>query len=116
MAWFGRKKKKARKKPPVLEPVGAPVAQVAPIAQPSVVQPLGVMPAVQAEPAVQQPVIAVAPIGVERVSLAVPENLDELVIVGQNLEVIRVDGRDVVSALGRPVAVLSNAMIEYRPR
>ena len=59
---------------------------------------------------------AVAPIGVERVSLAVPENLDELVIVGQSLEVMRVDGRDVVSALGRPVAVLSNATIEYRPR
>ena len=64
MAWFGRKKKKARKKPPVLEPVGAPVAQAAPVAQPGVVQPLGVMPAVQAEPAVQQPVIEVAPIGV----------------------------------------------------
>jgi hypothetical protein len=62
MAWFGRKKKKARKKPPVLEPVGAPVA--APVAQPGVVQPLGVMPAVQAEPAVQQPVIEVAPVGV----------------------------------------------------
>ena len=64
MAWFGKKKKKARKKPPVLEPVGAPVAQAAPVAQPGVVQPLGVMPAVQAEPAVQQPVIEVAPIGV----------------------------------------------------
>ena len=64
MAWFGRKKKKARKKPPVLEPVGAPVAQAAPVAQSGVVQPLGVMPAVQAEPAVQQPVIEVAPIGV----------------------------------------------------
>ena len=61
MAWFGRKKKKARKKPPVLEPIGAPVA---PVAQPGVVQPLGVMPAVQAEPAVQQPVIEVAPVGV----------------------------------------------------
>jgi len=64
MAWFGRKKKKARKKPPVLEPVGAPVAQAAPVAQSGVVQPLGVMPAVQAEPAVQQPMIEVAPIGV----------------------------------------------------
>ena len=64
MAWFGRKKKKARKKPPVLEPVGAPVAQTAPVAQPGVVQPLGVMPAVQAEPAVQQPVVEVAPVGV----------------------------------------------------
>jgi len=64
MAWFGRKKKKARKKPPVLEPVGTPVAQTAPVAQPGVVQPLGVMPAVQAEPAVQQPVVEVAPVGV----------------------------------------------------
>lgn len=58
MAWFGRKKKKARKKPPVLEPVGAPVAQAVPVAQPGVVQPLGVMPAVQ------QPVVEVAPVGV----------------------------------------------------
>tara|TARA_B100000809_G_scaffold159419_1_gene156782 strand:+ start:99 stop:980 length:882 start_codon:yes stop_codon:yes gene_type:complete len=63
MAWFGRKKKKARKKPPVLEPIGAPVAQTAPVAQPGVaqpgvVQPLGVMPAVQ------QPVVEVAPVGV----------------------------------------------------
>jgi len=56
MAWFG--KKKARKKPPVLEPVGAPVAQAVPVAQPGVVQPLGVMPAVQ------QPVVEVAPVGV----------------------------------------------------
>ena len=58
MAWFGRKKKKARKKPPVLEPVGAPVAQAVPVAQPGIVQPLGVMPAVQ------QPVVEVAPVGV----------------------------------------------------
>ena len=58
MAWFGRKKKKARKKPPVLEPVGAPVAQAVPVAQPGLVQPLGVMPAVQ------QPVVEVAPVGV----------------------------------------------------
>ena len=58
MAWFGRKKKKARKKPPVLEPVGAPVVQAVPVAQPGVVQPLGVMPAVQ------QPMVEVAPVGV----------------------------------------------------
>ncbi len=65
MGWFGRKKKKARKKPPVLEPMGAPVAQIAPVAQPSVVQPADVMPAVQAAvPAVQHPVIEVAPVGV----------------------------------------------------
>ena len=64
MSWFGRKKKNARKKPPVLEPVGAPVAQVVPVVQAGIVQPLGIMPAVQAKPTVQQPVIEVAPVGV----------------------------------------------------
>ena len=59
---------------------------------------------------------AVAPTGVERISLIVPEDLDELVIVGRSLEVVRIDGRDMVTALGRPMAVLSEATIEYRPR
>ena len=60
MAWFGKKKKKARKKPPVLEPVGAPVAQAAPVVQPGIgaVQPFGGIPAVQ------QPVVEIAPVGV----------------------------------------------------
>ena len=72
MGWFGGKKKKARKKPPVLEPVGAPAAQVVPVAQPGIelVQTPGIMPAIQAVPAVQpvtpavQPVVEVAPVGV----------------------------------------------------
>ena len=59
---------------------------------------------------------AVAPTGLERISLTVPEDIDELVIVGQSLEVVRIDGRDMVTALGRPVAVLSAATLEYRPR
>lgn len=59
---------------------------------------------------------AVAPTGVERISMTVPEDLEELVIVGQSLEVNRLDGRDMVTALGRPVAVLSEATLEYRPR
>ena len=60
MAWFGKKKKKARKRTPVLEPVGTPVAQAAPVVQPSIeaVQPFGEMPAVQ------QPVVEIAPVGV----------------------------------------------------
>lgn len=59
---------------------------------------------------------AVAPTGVERISMIVPEDIDELVIVGQSLEIVQLDGRDMVTALGRPVAVLSDATIEYRPR
>ena len=60
MAWFGRKKKKVRKKPPVLEPVGAPVAQPGVVA----VQPQGVMPAVEVASITPQPVVEIAPIGV----------------------------------------------------
>ena len=61
MAWFGGKKKKAKKSPPVLEPVGNPAVQAAPAAQTA--------PAVQAAPAIQpipaaQPVVEVAPVGV----------------------------------------------------
>jgi hypothetical protein len=59
---------------------------------------------------------AVAPTGKERISLIVPEDLDELVIVGRSLEIVRVDGRDRVTASGRPVAILSEATIEYHPR
>ena len=73
MAWFGGKKKKAKKSPPVLEPVGNPAVQAVPAAQanPAVqavpsVQPA---PAVQATPTIQpvpaaQPVVEVAPVGV----------------------------------------------------
>nr|AIE93570.1 hypothetical protein [uncultured marine group II/III euryarchaeote AD1000_39_C04] len=55
-----QEKKKARKKPPVLEPVGAPVAQAVPAVQPGIeaVQPFGEIPAVQ------QPVVEIAPVGV----------------------------------------------------
>jgi len=76
MAWFGGKKKKAKKKAPVLEPVGTPTAQAVPGVQaaPAVqavqaapaVQPVQAAPAVQpvqAAPAVQ-PVVEVAPVGV----------------------------------------------------
>ena len=70
MAWFGGKKKPKRK-PPVLEPVGTPavqaappVVQAAPVAQPTLepVQPNQGIPAVQAAPA-GQPIVEVAPVG-----------------------------------------------------
>ena len=63
MGWFGGKKKPKRK-PPVLEPVGAPAVQAAPAAvQPVPVQANPGMPSIQAAPAAQQPTIEVAPIG-----------------------------------------------------
>ena len=81
MAWFGGKKKPKRK-PPVLEPVGSPAVQAAPaavqaapaavqaapVAQPALepVQPNQGIPAIQAVPA-SQPVVEVAPVGDEGV-------------------------------------------------
>ena len=73
MAWFGGKKKKVKKSPPVLEPVGNTTVQAAPAVQatPAVQAAPAVqaVPAVQAAPAVQatpavQPVVEVAPVGV----------------------------------------------------
>ena len=59
---------------------------------------------------------AIAPTGSERVYVTVPPDVDQISIVGQSLEVVRAESRDTFRALGRPVAVLSDARIEYRPR
>jgi len=59
---------------------------------------------------------AVAPTGTERVVVAVPDDVDQLVIAGQSLEVVRGDGRDMVTGLGRPVATVSDVVLEYQAR
>ena len=59
MGWFSGKKKPKRK-PPVLEPVGTPAVQTAPAVQP--VANSGI-PSIQAAPAAQQPTVEVAPVG-----------------------------------------------------
>ena len=59
---------------------------------------------------------AVAPTGSERVVVVVPDDVDQLVIAGQSLEIVRGDGRDMVTGLGRPVATVSDVVIEYEAR
>jgi hypothetical protein len=59
---------------------------------------------------------AVAPAGVELVSIQLPEDVGEQVsILGENLRVKRPDGDDFFTAPGRPVATISNVTLEYRP-
>lgn len=59
---------------------------------------------------------AVAPTGDEFISITLPEDVGEQVtILGEKLTVIRPDGTDNFSAAGRPIATISNVMIEYRP-
>jgi len=58
---------------------------------------------------------AVAPTGAEPVSIMIPEEAMQVSILGEKLSVVRVDGMDTFSASGRPMAVISNVMVEYHP-
>lgn len=59
---------------------------------------------------------AVAPTGVERVYLTISAEVDQVAIVGQSLEIVRLESRDTFRSPGRPVAVISDVQVEYRPR
>ena len=58
---------------------------------------------------------AVAPTGAEPVTLSVPEGVDEVILSGERLSIERVGGTEVITAPGRPYAVVSGVEIEYRP-
>ena len=58
---------------------------------------------------------AVAPTGTEPVTMTLPAGVEAVSIVGLSLNVVRVDGVDDFSITGRPMAVISNVMLEYRP-
>jgi len=60
---------------------------------------------------------AVAPTGAEAVTIVIPadEPTESISIVGLRLTEGRVDGTDVFQASGRPIAIISNVMLQYRP-
>jgi hypothetical protein len=59
---------------------------------------------------------AVAPTGGEMITLELPEDVvDQVSILGESLRVKRPDGDDNFTSAGRPIATISNVMIEYRP-
>ena len=58
---------------------------------------------------------AVAPTGTEAVTITIPEEEQQVSILGEKVTVERLDGTATYSSAGRPVAVISNVMIEYRP-
>lgn len=59
---------------------------------------------------------AVAPTGTESISVTIPAAEETISILGEKLAVIRADGTDNFITPGRPVAVISNVMLRYRPR
>ena len=58
---------------------------------------------------------AVAPTGAEAITITIPEEENQVSIVGEKVTVERLDGTATYSSPGRPIAVISNVMIEYRP-
>ena len=58
---------------------------------------------------------AVAPVGTEKVVVEVPESYDAVALVGETLSITRLDGSETVKAPGRPIAVVSNAQVQYQP-
>jgi hypothetical protein len=58
---------------------------------------------------------AVAPVGTERVSIDVPEDVNEVGLLGEKLTVITVNGTETFTAAQRPVADVSNINVDYQP-
>ena len=58
---------------------------------------------------------AVAPVGTEQLSVTIPEDEDSVSLLGEKLVMVRVDGSSTYSAPGRPIAVVSDVQVEYRP-
>jgi hypothetical protein len=59
---------------------------------------------------------AVAPSGAELITMELPADVaDQVSILGESLRVKRPDGDDNFMTPGRPIATISNVMVEYRP-
>jgi hypothetical protein len=58
---------------------------------------------------------AVAPTGAEAITITIPESESQVSILGEKLTSERIDGTATYTSPGRPVAIISNVMIEYHP-
>lgn len=59
---------------------------------------------------------AVAPSGAEFITMELPADIGEQVsVLGERLTVMRPDGLDTFTSPGRPIASISNVMLEFRP-
>ncbi len=58
---------------------------------------------------------AVAPAGREPVLVTVPANVDQVSVLGETLDALTPAGHETVVMPGRPVAIVSNILFEYRP-
>ena len=58
---------------------------------------------------------AVAPTGTETIVVSIPQNVTEVSLLGERLVVKTLDGEESFVSSGRPIAVVSNATVQYTP-
>jgi len=58
---------------------------------------------------------AVAPTGSEPVRVDLPEKINDICVLGEKLSVRRLDADELFTGPGRPIALISNVMVEYTP-
>jgi len=58
---------------------------------------------------------AVAPVGDEAIYLTIPAGIDSVSLLGEMLDAITPAGHETVVMPGRPVAIVSNLLVEYKP-
>ena len=58
---------------------------------------------------------AVAPAGREQVIITVPVGVDQVSLLGETLDAVTSAGHETLVMAGRPVAIVSNVLFEYRP-
>ena len=58
---------------------------------------------------------AVTPVGVERLSIDVPEEVNEVSLLGERMTVLSLNGTETFTALQRPIAVVSNLNVDDQP-
>ena len=58
---------------------------------------------------------AVAPAGREPIVVSVPANVDQVSLLGETLDALTPAGRETAVMAGRPIAIVSNVLFEYRP-
>jgi hypothetical protein len=59
---------------------------------------------------------AVAPAGGEQIFVTLPPSVSQVSLLGESLDAITPAGHETVVMPGRPVAIVSNLLIEYRPK
>ena len=58
---------------------------------------------------------AVAPNGTQEIKVVIPSEEESVSVLGEKLSVVRLEANDNFSAMGRPVAIISDIQITYRP-